>query len=40
MCDDGSVDNTYEIASSYARKNGKIKVIKNTRNLGLAKTLK
>jgi glycosyltransferase EpsD len=39
MCDDGSVDNTYEIASSFARKNEKIKVLKNNENLGLAKTL-
>lgn len=40
MCDDGSSDNTYEIAQSY-QKNlpQKIVLIKNDKNLGLNKTL-
>lgn len=40
MCDDGSVDNTYEIAKSFELKYPeKIKVLKNNVNIKLAATL-
>ena len=40
MCDDGSEDNTYEIALEYAAQYpDKIVVIKNEQNIGLNKTL-
>lgn len=40
MCDDGSVDNTYELAKSYRDKySEKIILIKNPQNLGLNQTL-
>ena len=39
MCDDGSTDRTYEIANEYAKKDERIKLIKNSKNMGLAKTL-
>lgn len=39
MCDDGSIDRTYEFAMYYAQKNENIKLIKNNKNEGLAKTL-
>ncbi|MED5076043.1 glycosyltransferase family 2 protein [Geobacillus stearothermophilus] len=39
MCDDGSTDNTYEIALGYSQKDKRIKVIKNEKNMGLARTL-
>ena len=39
MCDDGSSDNTYEVACEYAKKDPRIKVIKNERNMRLAYTL-
>lgn len=40
MCDDGSSDNTYEIASHYVEKYpGKFILIKNEENLTLAPTL-
>ncbi|MCM3765952.1 glycosyltransferase [Neobacillus niacini] len=39
MCDDGSVDRTYEIAERYAQNNGRIKLLKNKQNKGLAQTL-
>ncbi|MDC7288824.1 glycosyltransferase [Blautia schinkii] len=40
MCDDGSKDNTYEIAKSYQRKYpGKIVLLKNKENKKLAATL-
>lgn len=39
MCDDGSTDNTYQIAYQYAESDKRIKLIKNEKNLGLAKTL-
>ncbi|WP_213819034.1 glycosyltransferase family 2 protein [Garciella nitratireducens] len=39
MCDDGSTDETYEIANKYAKKDRRIKLIKNKKNMGLAKTL-
>lgn len=40
MCDDGSSDNTHEIAVSYANRfPDKIRVLKNDENLGLNATL-
>lgn len=40
MCDDMSTDNTYSIAKTISEKHkGKIKLIKNNKNLGLAATL-
>ncbi|MEA4831267.1 MAG: glycosyltransferase [Oscillospiraceae bacterium] len=40
ICDDGSVDRTYEIAKAYADINPeKIKLIKNKKNIKLAATL-
>lgn len=39
MCDDGSVDKTYQIAFDYSKRDKRIKVIKNEKNLGLARTL-
>lgn len=39
MCDDGSIDNTYKIATKYANKYENIILYKNERNLGLNKTL-
>lgn len=40
MCDDGSTDNTYEVASKYADKHNNFILIKNDRNEGLNYTLK
>mgnify|MGYP003813022949 CR=1 FL=1 len=39
MCDDGSTDNTYQIAIDYSKRDKRIKVIKNKKNMGLARTL-
>lgn len=39
MCDDGSTDNTYEIATKYSEKDNRIKVLKNDKNSGLAFSL-
>jgi glycosyltransferase EpsE len=39
MCDDGSVDRTYELAMEYAVKDKRMTVIRNPENLGLAGTL-
>ena len=40
MCDDGSIDNTYEVACAYRDKYpDKIILIRNEKNLGLQKTL-
>ena len=40
MCDDGSADNTYELAEKYRQQYpDKIVLIKNEKNLGLNKTL-
>lgn len=40
MCDDGSIDNTFEIAELYRKKYPKkIKLIKNIKNMGLNYTL-
>ena len=39
ILDDCSTDNTYEICNYYAKKNQKIKLMKNNQNLGLTKSL-
>ena len=39
MCDDGSTDNTYEVARQYADKYNNFILIKNERNKGLNYTL-
>lgn len=39
MCDDGSTDNTYEIAKKYSVRYRNIKLIKNNKNSGLAYSL-
>lgn len=39
MCDDGSIDDTYQIAQKYADKYSFIKLIKNEKNMKLAATL-
>ena len=39
LCDDGSKDNTYEVAKEYADKHGNIVLIKNEKNMGLNYTL-
>lgn len=39
LCDDGSTDNTYEIAKTYADKFENIILIRNEKNLKLAATL-
>lgn len=39
MCDDGSKDNTLEVAQKIAQKDHRIKVIRNEKNLTLAPTL-
>lgn len=39
ICDDASTDNTYETIKEYAGKDKRIKLLKNEKNLGLAKTL-
>lgn len=39
LCDDGSVDNTYEVAKKYADKYDNIILLKNEKNIKLAATL-
>ena len=39
MCDDGSKDNTYEVAKSYADKYENFLLVKNDKNMGLNYTL-
>ncbi len=39
ICDDGSTDNTWEFLCEYARKDKRIKLIRNEKNLGLAASL-
>lgn len=39
LCDDGSTDNTYDVAKSLADKDDRIILIKNEKNLGLNITL-
>lgn len=39
LCDDGSTDDTYEVAQNIALKDARIIVLKNEKNVGLAMTL-
>lgn len=39
ICDDGSIDGTWELLSSFAVRDDRIKLIRNERNLGLAVSL-
>lgn len=39
MCDDGSTDNTYDVAKKLSENDDRIILIKNEKNLGLNKTL-
>ena len=39
ICDDSSIDNTYETILRYEDLDKRVKVYKNTKNLGLTKTL-
>ncbi len=39
LCDDGSTDNTYQVAIEYVKKDSRIKVLKNSKNSGLAYSL-
>lgn len=39
ICDDGSTDSTWNIITSYAKKDRRIRLLKNDKNLGLAATL-
>lgn len=39
ICDDGSVDKTYELLSEYAERDARIRLIRNEKNLGLAASL-
>jgi len=39
LCDDGSTDNTFEVALENQKKNSNIVLLKNERNLGLNATL-
>lgn len=39
LCDDGSTDNTYQVAADYACKHDNIILIKNDKNIKLAGTL-
>lgn len=39
LCDDGSKDNTYEVAKEYANKHDNIVLVKNEKNMGLNYTL-
>jgi glycosyltransferase EpsE len=39
LCDDGSTDDTLQVAREWARRDHRTKVLANERNLGLARTL-
>lgn len=39
LCDDGSTDGSLALAETLAKNDGRIRVIRNSQNLGLAKTL-
>lgn len=39
ICDDGSADNTYEVAKALAERDSRIVLLRNERNLGLNRTL-
>lgn len=38
MVDDGSTDGSYEIAQRYAKRDARVKLVRNDRNLGIVKT--
>ncbi|MEI6578085.1 MAG: glycosyltransferase family 2 protein [Eubacteriales bacterium] len=39
LCDDGSKDRTYEIAAEYVKKDNRIRLLKNDKNIKLGPTL-
>ncbi|NJM71923.1 MAG: glycosyltransferase [Scytonema sp. RU_4_4] len=39
MIDDGSIDNSWEILTEYAKQDQRVKLFKNTENIGLTKSL-
>lgn len=39
ICDDGSTDSTWEILCEYREKEGRIRILQNSQNLGLAASL-
>lgn len=39
ICDDGSTDGTYDLLTEYARRDSRIKLIRNPQNQGLASAL-
>lgn len=39
LCEDGSTDNTYQVAEDYAAKHDNILLLRNEQNLGLNRTL-
>ncbi len=39
MCDDGSTDQTFQIARKFSDRDGRIHLLRNKENMGLAKTL-
>ena len=39
ICDDGSTDNTPKVLSEYEKRDRRVKIIRNERNLGLAAAL-
>ena len=39
ICDDGSTDGSYKLLSRLARRDGRIKILRNETNLGLAASL-
>lgn len=39
ICDDGSTDNSIDIVQNFVAKDNRVKLLKNTKNLGLAPTL-
>lgn len=39
ICDDGSTDSTWDMLTEYSKKDGRIKLLRNDKNLGLAASL-
>jgi len=39
ICDDGSIDNTYQVISKYKDLDSRVKVFRNVKNIGLTKSL-
>ena len=39
ICDDGSTDSTYQILSNLEKKDNRLKIIQNVKNIGLTKSL-